>query len=447
MDYLGLVDPEAAGVERLEAGCLPGGAFDVGDGTAAAADHVMMVVAGLRLVECDRSGRLDLAQQAGVGERPQPVVDGLMRYLAEVLAHGLDDQVGIGMRVLVDRGQYGHPGPRHAQVGPAQLVLEFHGCRHEAKDTGFPESIQIGDRAAWTLRFSAGAEATSFAFRTDDRRSIGNVVRPIASAAAMSEEQVKSEDGAESEEAPRDTMFDRKGSGRRFDLTAKQWVIALLIGLSTVFAAGYGWRAAAIGSTAAYNDRQSISETIALQGERIDVSLAVGNDTREYTAYLADYAAAAELDNQAQALARAGDNQSAGQARRQAQFLRRSATQRAADSGVFGESTIADDLAQPTENPRPYSFRNQLRARTVQQQTSPTSPGELNPDRWAEESEGIRDRINGLAVWALVMLLAVLLFTVAEANSARRSLSYGAMGIGALVLVIGAVGGLTVDFF
>ena len=263
----------------------------------------------------------------------------------------------------------------------------------------------------------------------------------------MSEEQVKSEDEAKSEEAPRKSMFDRKDSGRRFDLTAKQWVIALLIGLSTVFAAAYGWRAAAIGSTAAYNDRQSISETIALQGERIDISLAVGNDTREYTAYLADYAAAAELDNQAQALARAGDNQSAGQARRQAQFLRRSATRRAADSGVFGENTIADDLAQPTENPRPYSFRNQLRARTAQQQTSPTSPGELNPDRWAEEAEGIRDRINGLAVWALVMLLAVLLFTVAEANSARRSLSYAAMGFGVLVLVIGAVGGLTVDFF
>ena len=267
----------------------------------------------------------------------------------------------------------------------------------------------------------------------------------------MSEEQATSdggtgEDPAESEEPRRRSMFDRKGSGRRFDLTAQQWVIALLIGLATVFAAGYGWRAAAIGSTAAFDDRQAISETIALQGEQIDVSLAVGNDVREYTAYVADYAAAAELENQASALERQGQGQTAAGARRQAQFLRKSATRRAADSGVFGEATIADDLAEPTVSPRAFSFEKRLRARTAQQQTSLNSPGELDPDRWATEAEGIRDRINGLAVWALVMMFAVLLYTIAEANSARRSLFYGAMSFGVVVRVIGAVGGLTVDF-
>ena len=242
-------------------------------------------------------------------------------------------------------------------------------------------------------------------------------------------------------------MFDRKESGRRFDLTAQQWVVAFLIGLATIFAAAYGWRAAAIGSTAAYDDRQSISETIASERESINIALAVANDASEYGSYAGDYATAAELDNQADALARAGENQAASQARRQAQFLRRSATERAADSGVFGQATIADDVARPTESPRPFSFEQQVKARTAQTQTSITSPGELNPDRWAREAEGIRDRINGLAVWALIMLLAVLLFTVAEANSARRSLFYGAMSFGLVVLVFGAVGGLTIDFF
>ena len=47
-----------------------------------------------------------------------------------------------------------------------------------------------------------------------------------------------------------------------------KWAIAFLIGLATVTAASFTWRAAQIGSTAAYDDRQSISETVrSEQGE------------------------------------------------------------------------------------------------------------------------------------------------------------------------------------
>ncbi len=238
-----------------------------------------------------------------------------------------------------------------------------------------------------------------------------------------------------------------KGSRIQLDLTAQQWVIAFLIGAATVFAAAYGWRAAAIGSTAAFDDRQSISESIKQEQQTIDIGLAVGSDTRNYTRYLADYAVAAELENQADGLGNAGDDAAANGDRREAGFLRRSATARAADSGVFGRSTIADDLAKPSETPRPYSLEEQLKARAAEAKTGIGSPGQLNPDRWAQESESIRDRINGLAVWALVMLVAVLMFTVAEANSSRRALFYAAVSVGVVVLLFGAVGGLTVDFF
>ena len=44
------------------------------------------------------------------------------------------------------------------------------------------------------------------------------------------------------------------------------------------------------------------------------------------------------------------------------------------------------------------------------------------------------------------MLMAVLLFTVAEANSARRPVFYAAIAIGGFVLLVGAVGGMTTDF-
>ena len=238
-----------------------------------------------------------------------------------------------------------------------------------------------------------------------------------------------------------------KGSRFQLDLTARQWVVAFLIGLATVFAAAYGWRAAAIGSTAAFDDRQSISETIKLEQQRIDVGLAVANDTRGYTRYLSSYAVAAELDNQAGGLAGEGDGAAASKARRDARLLRRSATERAADSGVFGRFTIANDLARPSSTPRPYSLKGQLEARTAEEKTGIDSPGQLNPGVWAEQADGIRDRINGLAVWALIMLVSVLLFTIAEANSARRPVFYPALAVGVVVLLFGAVGGLTVDFF
>ena len=239
----------------------------------------------------------------------------------------------------------------------------------------------------------------------------------------------------------------RKRPGRGLDLTAQQWVVALLVGVATVTAAGFGWRAAATGSTAAYEDRQSISETIAVEQQRIDIGLAVSDDARNYTRYLAGYAVAAELENQADGLERAGNDAAAAKARLDARRLRSSVTERAADAGVFGRSTIADDLNNPKPVPRPFSLEKQLRERTAEEQTGFDSPGKLNPDRWARGAEQIRDRINGLAVWALIVLLAVLMFTIAEANSARRAVFYGAMAFGVVILVAGAALGLSVDFF
>ncbi len=239
----------------------------------------------------------------------------------------------------------------------------------------------------------------------------------------------------------------REEKGRGLDLTAQQWVVAFLVGTATVLAAAFGWRAAAIGSTAAFDDRQSISETLAAERQTIDVGLGAANDNLDYTRYLADYAVAAELDNQADAQEKAGRQKAASDARREAQLLRRSSTQRAADAGVFGRYSIAGDLAQPSATPRPFNLEDRVEARRVEEATGIDSPGQLDPDRWAQEAEGIRDRINGLAVWSLIMLIAVLLFTVGEANSARRPVFYAATALGVVVLLAGGVGGLTTDFF
>ena len=222
--------------------------------------------------------------------------------------------------------------------------------------------------------------------------------------------------------------------------------MVLLIGLATVLAAVFGWRAAAIGSTAAFDDRQSISETIKVEQEQIGIGIAVAGDAREYNRYLGDYAVAAELDNQAAALAAAGNGTIAAGNRREAEDLRRTATRRAADAGVFGPFSIQDDLRAPAATPRPFDIDERATAREAALVSSFDSPGTLDPDGWAASSEAIRDRMVGLAGWSLVLLTAVLFFTVGQVNSDRRPVFYVFMAAGLVALLVGGVGGFTTDF-
>jgi hypothetical protein len=232
----------------------------------------------------------------------------------------------------------------------------------------------------------------------------------------------------------------------RLDLTSRQWVVAFLIGTATVLAALFGWRAAAIGSTAAFDDRQSISETVTTEQQRIDVGLGVNADSREYARYLTDYGVAAELDNQAASLRADGDEAAAAGYRREADSLRRTATTRAVEAGVFGRYGIQDDLLRPSRTPRPFSVDDRARALQVEQATAIDSPGPLDPDDWAGQAEAIRDRILGLAVWSLMAVVALLLFTVGQVNSGRRAVFYAAMGLGLVALLVGAIGGFATDF-
>jgi hypothetical protein len=222
--------------------------------------------------------------------------------------------------------------------------------------------------------------------------------------------------------------------------------MAFLIGTATVIAAIFGWRAAAIGSTAAYDDRQSISETVRVEEQRIEIGIAVVGDTREHTRYLADYAAAAELENQAAALAAAGEDLAAEENRAEARALRATATEQAVEAGVFGRFSVQDDLRQPTATPRPFSLEQRAATRTAEATTTLGSPGRLDPGGWAESAEGIRDRIQGLAVWTFVLLVSVLLFTLAQASTRRRPAFYALLGTGVVVLLVGVVGGFAVHF-
>ena len=131
MDDLGFVQDVAVIVCRGEAWCGADGASDVFDGTARAADEMVVVVADARFVPCDGSRWVDAPDQAGVAQHPQAVVDGLVGDLAEVRSHEIDDRTGVGVGVFVDCREYGDPRPRDPQGGPAELSLEFGVQHHE----------------------------------------------------------------------------------------------------------------------------------------------------------------------------------------------------------------------------------------------------------------------------------------------------------------------------
>ena len=109
--------------------------------------------------------------------------------------------------------------------------------------------------------------------------------------------------------------------------------MAFLIGLATVTATGFGWRAAQIGSTAAFDDRQSIGETVRVEQAAVQRTVALETAARAYARYRADYARAATLHG--------GEPQRSGGP----------AFRRAVSAGAFAPSVVSGDLLHPPARP------------------------------------------------------------------------------------------------
>jgi hypothetical protein len=211
-----------------------------------------------------------------------------------------------------------------------------------------------------------------------------------------------------------------------------RWFVIFLIGAASVTATAFGWRAAQIGSTAAFDDRTSISETITLEQGSVERAVAVSAAERAYSRYRADYAAAAALD-------RAGRPADA-------EALRRGATLSAASAEVFGRASLGADSLPPPRTPRPFDARARERAIAAESSAALDSPGALDPDAFAAQAEALRVRQDGLTRWAIVILLALPLYTIAEtAKRVRTIWWFGAAGLS--VYLVGLVGGLTQVFW
>lgn len=227
------------------------------------------------------------------------------------------------------------------------------------------------------------------------------------------------------------------------DETARR-LIALAIGVATIGAGVLTWRAGQIGSTANFDDRQSISQQVDEEAIRIEVAVEASRQARQYDRYVLEYEQAGELDEQAASARRRGDAGEAELLAAEADRLREEATTRAFASGVFGAATLANS-AVITEEPRPFDLRERIDQLYAAETSGLTSKGEPDPQRWADESDAIRVRMRDLVHWVGLLLVAVVLFTVAEVTDRTRVRAATAL-VGVLLLAVVAVGALSNGF-
>ena len=214
---------------------------------------------------------------------------------------------------------------------------------------------------------------------------------------------------------------------------ARQRNAAFLLGITTVIAGFFTWRAGQIGSDAAYADRTSIGQTIAQEQRNMEVGLAAISDAQTYIRYRGDYAEAAAVDAQAELLDQYDLDELATASRDEADDVRLAASARASRDGLFGREEIYENLAADSHDPLPFDFDEQVVLLQAEASSGVTTPS-LDPQQWADEANGIRDRIRELRITVLVLLLAVAAFTVVQVSD-RRWVQYTGVIAGLVILV------------
>ena len=85
-------------------------------------DQVVVVVTRAHLVAGGMAGRLEATHESCGGERPQHVVDRLVRHGAELSAHCTGEFVGGGVRVRFDEAEHGHARRGDTQSSATQQL-------------------------------------------------------------------------------------------------------------------------------------------------------------------------------------------------------------------------------------------------------------------------------------------------------------------------------------
>lgn len=214
-----------------------------------------------------------------------------------------------------------------------------------------------------------------------------------------------------------------------------KWLMPLLIGLVTITAGLFTWRAGQLGSTSAFEDRQAVGQTITAERQRLQAAVTVVIQSVGYVRYATDYAEAAALDDLAQRASEQGlDGVSAGLTAN-ADRVRSTAGQRAEDTGVFGEQELLAQTLTDSETPLPFDPAQRLAELEAQAATGITSPGVLDPQAWADMAEDTRARVRALRIATMFLLLSVVAYTVGELSN-RRVTRLTGFGLGSVIYVV-----------
>ena len=112
-DHFGFVDAESVVGRCLQAGRGTHRTVDVDRETAGATDEMVVIVVDPIFVARRRTGRLDPADEASIGQDSEGVVDGLTRYCPDLGSYESLDVVGCPVRRARNRSEDGQPLCRH----------------------------------------------------------------------------------------------------------------------------------------------------------------------------------------------------------------------------------------------------------------------------------------------------------------------------------------------
>ncbi|MFV0318075.1 MAG: hypothetical protein ACK5O2_14080 [Microthrixaceae bacterium] len=211
------------------------------------------------------------------------------------------------------------------------------------------------------------------------------------------------------------------------------WLVPGLIGLVTITAGLLTWRAGQLGSTAAYEDRQSVGQTITQESQSTEAGLATGIQASGFVKYRAGLATANALVELAGQASEQGADQAVVDLTTQADLAGQSAVSAADGAGVFG-SPLWSNQAAELELVEPFDIQQRYKTNLTDISTGITSSGALDPQRWADEAEQTRSHVRTLRWLTLAMLIAVGAFTVAEL-APRRKMRLSGFAIGSVVYV------------
>lgn len=231
-----------------------------------------------------------------------------------------------------------------------------------------------------------------------------------------------------------------KPTGDEDPVEARQlppWLVPALIGLVTISAGLVTWRAGQLGSSAAYEDRQSVGQTITQQQQVTEAGLGTTAQASAWVTYSASLAEASALEDLANEAADQGLEDVSAKLLEQADRVTTSADELAQAQGVFGTQELLRREVNPDVAAEADGFNIAQRFETLKADAASgvTSPGVLDPDAWAARADATRAQVRALRIATVFMLIAVAAYTVAEL-ARHRSVRLAGFAIGGVVYVV-----------